>query len=261
MRVTILASGSKGNATLFESGGTAVLVDGGVGVATVAARVPRLDAIVITHAHSDHVGSYERLARKLKARVFLTEATARALDEPENIVKYSPREPFQVGSLRVAPTPLPHDAAQVGLVLSDGLHKVGLVTDLGEVPPGLIAHLRGCDALLVESNHDIGMLIGGPYRDFLKKRIASAKGHLSNDQTCELLRAHYRDARLRGEQGAASVTLMHLSEQNNRPDIALGQARDVLAAHDVRLSVASQSEPIELDTSPRAAPLGQLSLL
>lgn len=256
MRVTILASGSKGNATLYQSGETAVLVDAGISVSAVSALVPRLDAIVVTHAHSDHVGNYARLARKLKARVFLSEATARSLDEPAHIVKYSPREPFAVGALTIAPTPLPHDAAQVALVISDREHKVGLATDLGEVPPGLVGHLRGCDALLIESNHDIGMLITGPYRDFLKKRIASAKGHLSNDQTCELLRAHYRDARSSGQQGAAAVTLMHLSEQNNQPQIALKQARDVLSGLDVRLSVASQTTPLAVDLSPRP----QLSL-
>lgn len=247
MKVTILASGSKGNASLYQSATTSVLVDAGIGVAPIAALAPRLDAIVVTHAHGDHTGNYARLARKLKAQVYLSEATSRALHDPAGIIKFGPREPFQIGDITIAPMPLPHDAAQVGLVLSDGQRRVALVTDLGEVPPGLVDHLRGCDTLLLESNHDIGLLIQGPYPDFLKKRVASAKGHLSNDQACAFLRAHYKDARFFGETGASTVVLMHLSEQNNLPGIALAQAQDTLSGRDVRLLVASQRKPLPVD--------------
>ncbi|RYE82948.1 MAG: MBL fold metallo-hydrolase, partial [Myxococcales bacterium] len=220
MRVTILSSGSKGNATLFESGGTALLVDAGISVTSLAARAPGLAAVVITHAHGDHTGNFRQIHRRLKTQVYMSEATARAHEAPDHVARYSPREPFAVGTLTVSPLPLPHDAAQVALVVSDGQHRVAIVTDLGEVPPGLVGHLRGCDALLVESNHDIGMLLEGPYPASLKRRISSARGHLSNDQLGELLRAHHRDATSYGLPGASTVVLMHLSEQNNRPDIA-----------------------------------------
>ena len=244
MRVTILASGSKGNASLYQTERTSILVDAGIGVGPVAALAPRLDAVVVTHAHGDHTGNYARLARKLHARVHLSEATSRALQGPPVAAVFSPREPFQIGDILVEPTPLPHDAAQVGLVLSGGGRRVALVTDLGEVPPGLIDHLRGCDTLLIESNHDIGRLIHGPYPDFLKKRVASARGHLSNDQACALVRAHDKDARFFGEDGARTVVLMHLSEQNNLPGIALAQAQDALVGREARLLVASQREPL-----------------
>ncbi len=257
VRVTILASGSKGNATLFESGGTSLLVDAGISVSEVAARAPRLDAVVVTHAHGDHTGNFRQLAKRLRSTVYMTEATARAKGVTEVVKRYGSREPFAVGPFTVSPLPLPHDAAQVGLVVSDGVHRVGLATDLGEVPPGLVGHLRGCDALLLESNHDIGRLLGGPYPPSLKQRIASARGHLSNDQLGELLRAHYRDAATSGLTAARTVVLMHLSEQNNRPEIALGQARDALADRCDRLLVASQHEPLDVPLGPA---LGQLRL-
>lgn len=259
VRVTILASGSKGNATLFEAGDTALLVDAGISVAALTARAPRLDAVVITHAHGDHTGNFRQIHKRLKSQVYMSEATARAHEAPDHVARYSPREPFTIGALTVSPLPLPHDAAQVGLVVSDGQHRVGLVTDLGEVPPGLVGHLRGCDALLVESNHDIGMLLQGPYPASLKRRIASARGHLSNDQLGELLRAHHRDAASYGLRGASTVVLMHLSEQNNRADIARAQAADVLAGRSERLLVASQHEPLEVPLGPVHGQLGLFS--
>src|SRR6185295_209041 len=99
-----------------------------------------------------------------------------------------PREPFAIDQVLLRPTPLPHDAAQVALTLHDGVHKVGLCTDLGEVPPSLPQALAHCDLLLLESNHELELLRVGPYPDFLKRRVASAAGHLSNAQCCELLR-------------------------------------------------------------------------
>ena len=187
----------------------------------------------------------------------MSEATARAKGVGEQVLRYSPREPFAVGAFTVSPLPLPHDAAQVGLVVSDGVHRVGLVTDLGEVPPGLIGHLRGCDTLLLESNHDIGRLLEGPYPPALKQRIASARGHLSNDQLGELLRAHHRDAVGRDVPGASTIVLLHLSEQNNLPDLALAQAADALQGRSQRLLVASQNEPLDV---PLGLASGQLSL-
>src|SRR4051812_4242995 len=130
MKITILASGSGGNVSVFESGGTCVMVDAGLGpraadarLAAAGARTP--DAIVVTHAHGDHVGHCARLARRWKVPVYMTEATARVARHHggDRIKVYSAREPFAVGGLTIAPTPLPHDAAQVALVLSDGVRS------------------------------------------------------------------------------------------------------------------------------------------
>ncbi|AUX43893.1 MBL fold metallo-hydrolase [Sorangium cellulosum] len=264
MKITIIASGSGGNATLFTSRGTRVLVDAGVGPRTLAQYVAAvdaggaggaagcaLDAIVITHAHADHVGAAARYNKKLKIPIYASEATARAaaLGDPERVRIFSSREPFAIGALTFSPRPLPHDAAQVALVVDDGARRAALVTDLGEIPPGLLEHVAGCDVLLLESNHDVDLLESGPYPQHLKRRIRSSRGHLSNREACALLAA------LPG--GTHTVALMHLSERNNRPDLALDAARDALFGKRTRLVAAPPRGPLVLDASlPPAPPLG-----
>jgi len=249
MRVTILASGSGGNATLFSSGQSHVLVDAGVGPRVLlrllreAGSVARPTAIVITHAHGDHVGQCEALARKYGIPIYLSEATARAVTVPAADVRtYSARASFAVGALTVHPLPLPHDAAQVALVLEDPTGgRAAVVTDLGEVPASLLEHVRTCDVLLLESNHDEATLRAGSYPEFLKKRILSARGHLSNEQTHEFLqqlspRTH-------------TVVLMHLSRTNNDPALAFEAARDALGERNVQLQVAAPRGVMKFDTS------------
>lgn len=249
MRVLVLASGSSGNATLFESKGTRVLVDAGIGPRTLARKLREAGvegmphAVVVTHGHGDHLGSYSKIGAKLGVPVYMTESTAR-FARPSGEVSlhyFSPRQPFAIGALTLSPLPLPHDAAQVALVIGDGEHRAAIATDLGEVPPGLPGHLAGCDVLLIESNHDVEMLERGPYPGFLKRRVLSARGHLSNAQAHGLLRAL-------GPR-AHTVVLMHLSKTNNRPDIALESARDALSGRRVRLDVAPAVGPLSLDAA------------
>jgi phosphoribosyl 1,2-cyclic phosphodiesterase len=257
MKITILASGSGGNATLFEAGGTRVLVDAGIGPRALAQRLAASGttglphAVVVTHAHQDHLGQCLRLAGKLKIPIYASEATARAemlLGRPEVRV-FGMREPFAIGALIVAPTPLPHDAAQVALVLSSGGRRAAIVTDLGEVPPALAEALAGVDVALIESNHDAEMLSRGPYPAFLKRRVASARGHLSNAQAHALLQALPRETH--------TVVLMHLSETNNRPALAMEMARDALAGRGTRLLCAPPRETIVLDAAARPAPVAE----
>lgn len=264
MRTIILASGSKGNATLFESTArhgrtTRVLVDAGLSLRALRKRLralgeeERLDAIVVTHAHRDHVGHSRKLAAAFSAPLYMSESTARytGYDAKE----YSPREPFEIGALTLTPTPLPHDAAQVALTLDDGTIKAALCTDLGEVPPALPDVLRGVDLLLLEANYDLQMLRDGPYPYAVKRRIASAGGHLSNEQTAELL----RDLRT----SLSRVVLMHLSETNNRPDIARAVCAEALAGSRATLELATQHEPLVLEPRPRTriAPFRQEALV
>lgn len=245
MRITILASGSGGNATLIESAGTRILVDAGIGPRTLARRLRETgtvgwpEAIVVTHAHADHVGHCARLAQRSNVPVYATEATRRSAELGANVQRMPARGAFGIGAISVATLPVPHDAAQVALVFDDGRHRVGIATDLGACSGALLDHVADCDALLLESNHDGELLERGPYPESLKRRIRSARGHLSNAQAGELLR--------RLGPSVRQVVLMHLSETNNRPELARESAAEALSGRDVRLSVAHQKHPIVVE--------------
>ncbi|MFO0661668.1 MAG: MBL fold metallo-hydrolase [Polyangiaceae bacterium] len=259
VKISVLASGSAGNCSLYESGNTRVIVDAGIGPRKLAKKLKEvgcsgpISGIVITHAHSDHVGHAEKLARATGAPLFMSEATSRHVSMPASIDtrEFHAREPFEIGGLVVSPLPLPHDAAQVALVLSDGSRSAAIATDLGEVPPGLVDHVGHCDVLLIESNHDVDMLARGPYPDYLKRRILSAKGHISNEQTREFLKALPRGVK-------RTVVLMHLSETNNTPELAKASALEVLRSRKTELHIASQEGTLTLATrmSQLALPFG-----
>lgn len=258
MRVTILASGSGGNATLVQAGGTRILIDAGIGPKVVHARMQRVfgavldvDAIVTTHAHGDHVGKVVSCARSFGAPIYMTEATSRRLRVPRELpVKvYGPATRFDVGAVRVHPMPIPHDAPQVALVFEHGSTRAALVTDLGHVPPALASHLEDCQLVMLESNHDPDMLASGPYPAFLKRRIASRLGHLSNEEAAALL------AQLGPE--VTEVVLMHISQTNNTPLHALKAARAALRGRDVRLRLAHQDRPLDVHVRPGASRRGR----
>ncbi len=248
MRVTVLASGSSGNAALFESKTTSILVDAGIGprvledaLQGLGARAP--DAIVITHAHLDHVGNAARIARRRRVPVYLTEATSREVHLPGEVEEYrfGTREPFEIGDLIVAPLPVPHDAANVALTISDAYGVATLATDVGEPTAKLAEHLRDSDLVLLESNHDEELLRSGPYPLHLQRRVASTGGHLSNRQAAALLRK--LSARTH------TVVLMHLSGANNTAALATEQAREALPLR-VALHVAPARGALALDTTP-----------
>lgn len=252
MKIIVLASGSSGNASVWESGGTRILIDAGISTRQLLRKLRacgsdgRLDAIVITHAHDDHVGQCVSIARCLDVPVYVSESTARSQDLRRSVKmhRYIAREPFRIGRLALSPLPVPHDAPQVALVVTDGRYSAAIATDLGEVPPDLPEHIAHCDVLLVESNHDVEMLRRGPYSPKLKRRILSKHGHLSNEQTHALLRSL--------PDWPHTVVLMHLSRTNNRPDIALEVASDALAGRRVRLFAAAQDDTLVLDArAPR----------
>lgn len=247
MRVTVLASGSSGNATLFESDRTSILVDGGIGprvlehaLSAIGARLP--DAIVVTHAHLDHVGHAARIGRRRNVPVYLTEATSREVRLPGDVEEYrfGTRDPFVIGDLVVAPLPVPHDAANVALSISDDAGTATIATDVGEPTGRLSDHLRDSDIVLLESNHDHEMLRSGPYPLHLQRRVASARGHLSNLQACAVLRK--LSARTH------TVVLMHLSGANNTPTLAAEQAREALPLR-VALHVAPARGSLTLETT------------
>jgi phosphoribosyl 1,2-cyclic phosphodiesterase len=222
VEVLVLATGSSGNATLIRSGETAVLVDAGISRAAIRARLEQLGssleevrAVFVTHEHSDHVGGLSVLSRRHPCPVWATAGTWSALpvrcDSGGEL--QSGRE-LEVGGLRVLPVATCHDSREpVALVVDDGRHRVGLCTDTGILTPLLLQRLAGCHLLLLEANHDADLLRNGPYPWHLKQRIASRHGHLANHQSEEGL------ARLRWP-GLAAVVGLHLSEENNRADLA-----------------------------------------
>ena len=256
VKVVVVASGSTGNATLFESGGTRVLVDAGIGPYTLLRRLRALaganggtadadlkpHAVVLTHAHGDHAAHCQVVARRFGIPLYVSEGTRRELAlERSDVQVFGTRDPFAIGALTVAPMPLPHDAAQVAFVVTDGTRSAGIATDLGEVPAALPEHFAHCDVLLVESNYDPFILDAGPYLPHLKRRVASARGHLSNPQLAELLR--------RLPKATHTVVLLHVSQTNNRRDIALETAKDALSWRNVTLHVAAADEPLAIDAA------------
>lgn len=242
MRFASLGSGSEGNALLVQSGATTVMIDCGFGVRQVIERCARLgvdaaalDAIVVTHEHSDHVGGVPRLARRFDIPVWLTFGTLAATEsrwEGCTLRGFDSHDPFAVGDLEVQPFPVPHDAREPAqMVVSDGDRRLGVLTDVGETTGFIESSLRGCDALFLEANHCEDMLAVSRYPASLKARIAGRYGHLSNRVAASLL------ARL-AHGGLQHVVAAHLSRENNRPELARsafagalgGDARDILVA-------------------------------
>jgi phosphoribosyl 1,2-cyclic phosphodiesterase len=202
-----------------------VMMDCGFGLAETEARLARvglaaddLDAIVVTHEHSDHIGGVARMARKHRIPVWLTHGTARVLSEraiPAALLNYiDPHQRFSVGGVEVTPYTVPHDAYEpVQFVFSDGASRVGVLTDVGSTTAHIEESLAACEALVLEANHDLSMLQDGPYPPSLKKRVSGKFGHLDNDTAAALL------GRLK-HSGLRHVVAAHLSRQNNTPDLA-----------------------------------------
>ena len=224
LRFASLGSGSKGNATLIQSTGTLVLVDCGYPARELARRCEllgvdpaRIDAILVTHEHGDHIRGVGAVARRYRLPVWMTHGTARAHDcgeLPERRLFGSHDGSFVLGDLTVTPVPVPHDAREpCQFTFGQGGVRFGLATDLGSLTPALISALDGIDALLLECNHDPHLLATGPYPPSLQARVGGNFGHLSNGQAAELLR-RIDHPRLR------HLVAGHLSEKNNTPQLA-----------------------------------------
>ena len=258
MRICVLSSGSSGNCLWVEAGSTRALFDCGLPLRETRRRAleqglkfNELTDVFLTHEHADHCHAAGILARRLGVPVHATRGTMRMLrDPPPEELRLSVRAgvPVVLGGLTVTPIALPHDACEpVAYVFDDGCVKGAVVTDLGCAPPAVVRALQGLDALVLEMNHDVRMLLEGPYPWSLKKRISGGRGHLSNKQGAELLAQL-----LHG--GLRNLTLAHLSEHNNTPSHARRAAEAVLSRFGsaARLCVGSQSralEPIEIEPS------------
>ena len=250
MRFASLGSGSEGNALLVEAQSgvttTRILLDCGFSGKEVARRLERLgagvdelDAILITHEHSDHIGSALTLARKLSIPLYMSWGTARAVGADEADVDLHVLwgdEAVAIGDLSVLPYTVPHDAREpLQYLFSDGASRLGVLTDVGTSTPHISAVLSGCDALVLECNHDVQMLAASRYPPSLKARIGGNHGHLNNDAAADILASLDR-SKLR------HLVAAHLSQQNNLPELAQAAMAAVLGAAATEVVVATQSE-------------------
>lgn len=243
----MLGSGSRGNCTFVQGGRTRILIDAGFSrreierrLHAVGERLEDIDALLVTHEHSDHVGGARVVARKNRIPVWCCEDTLREGGLQDEIPEWVPVEPgraFDVGDIHVEPFTVPHDASiTLGFrVTAEGI-SLGYCTDLGHVTAVVRDRLSGCNALIVESNHDIDLLRDGDYPWSLKQRVSGRHGHLSNEASAGLI------ADVVGGDSFV-VALAHLSEKNNVPELAALAAKEALersGRERVRLVVTSQ---------------------
>lgn len=225
MRFTSLGSGSSGNGIVVESGTTRVMMDCGFALGATRAKLEArglapsdISGICVTHEHDDHIGGVARFAKRYAIPVYLTRGTAQSLpaDFPVVLVHYiDSHTPFAVDGVAVDPFPVPHDAREpVQFVFSDGDTRLGVLTDLGTTTSHVQEKLSGCHALVIECNHDLDMLMTGPYPVGLKQRVAGRFGHLDNASAGHLVES-LDLSKLR------HLIAAHLSQQNNKPQLAV----------------------------------------
>ncbi|MDZ4142523.1 MAG: MBL fold metallo-hydrolase [Methylotenera sp.] len=247
MRFASLGSGSAGNALVVEVGHTRLMLDCGFSVKETVTRLARLNVepgtitgIVITHEHDDHAGGAFRFADKYQIPVWLTYGTLKMVSRymPNrhhlqlNIV--DSHSAFAINDLQVQPYPVPHDAREpMQCVFSDGKHKLGVLTDVGRTTPHIEEKLSGCQALVLECNHDASMLQTGPYSWALKKRVGGDLGHLENSDSANLL-SKLDNSKLQ------HIVAAHLSAKNNTPALAKAALAKVLSCENDGIGIADQ---------------------
>ena len=256
-RIVTLYSGSGGNSVYIGVAGTAILIDAGksarrlcAALKEIGSDIEKIRAIFVTHDHADHISALEVLAKKNNIPIHITEQSARVFDRyspapiHERLVRHTPIYSVEVGEVTVSSFMTPHDSLMsVGYRIEffDGDKKraFGVATDIGYVTDEIKEGLFGCEAVVLESNHDVDMLKKGPYPQMLKTRILSRKGHLSNADSAGL--ASY----LAGN-GTNAFLLAHLSEENNEPSLALEEAERAICDGGVVIEVAAPDCPTEL---------------
>jgi len=251
LRVSVLGSGSGGNCTLVATESTRLLVDAGFSrrdilkrLALIGEAPDAVDAILISHEHSDHVSGLSSLAKKWQVPVFVTEITRQNIIFEEDATLptfelFRPGHRFIIGDIEVDAFTIPHDAADpVGFAFTSQGLRAAVCTDLGYVPESVKHQLHGCQVLVLESNHDLDMLKVGPYPWHIKQRVMSRTGHLSNVAVADYLEQEL-------DAATQVLVLAHLSENNNHPAIARITAEQALQARGASptLVLADQRQP------------------
>jgi len=249
MRFAPLASGSRGNATLVEFGSTRLLVDAGLSARELGRRLGQIsvppatvDGILLSHEHNDHARGAERFSRLHGIPVICSVETLEAMDRsPTHFAAWQPLAPglkLALGEIEIESFPVPHDAADpLGFVLHGAGVRVGIATDLGHVSTLVVERLRGCQVLMIESNHDDRMLQQGPYSWQLKQRVSGRLGHLSNREAAALLHETV-------DEECRTVVLAHLSEKNNTRELAQRSARSAIGHRRPEIRVAMPDAPM-----------------
>lgn len=257
-----VASGSSGNCICLGSDQCHVMIDAGIsgkrieeGMNTYDYTTSDMDGVLITHEHSDHIQGLGVVARKYGLPIYATKGTADAILQSSSVGKIDPSlfhvieagKTFFIGNLEIYPMLISHDAADpVAYLVSDGRHRVGVVTDLGYYDADIVSHMEGLDALLLEANHDIHMLQVGAYPYPLKQRILGERGHLSNETSGQLLGQILHD-------GMQHILLGHLSKENNYDELAYETVRLEISlgdnpyrGNDFPIEVAKRDRPSSL---------------
>jgi phosphoribosyl 1,2-cyclic phosphodiesterase len=249
IRFASLGSGSRGNSLIVDAGDTRLLIDCGFSPRSATSRLARLSidpeeisGILVTHEHADHAAGVFRFAARFGTPVYMTHGTHAGVRREDGLSAdcrlIDGQGKFSVRGLEVTPFPVPHDAREpVQFVLSDGARRLGVLTDCGTVTPHLTTMLEGCQALVLECNHDPGLLAASVYPARLKRRIAGGFGHLANREAASLLRRI-------GAAGLRHVVAAHLSERNNRPELARAALARALDCEEDWIGVAAQEAGI-----------------
>ena len=253
--VSVLGSGSRGNATFIRTEQVRLLIDAGMSRKETARRLALIgedpdgiDAVFITHEHNDHAAGLKTLMKDLPIRAHLTYGAIRALNTGEyelngsSFVRVIPGVAVTIGDAEVMPFRVPHDAAEpVAFSVTCGGVKITQLTDIGYMPESVAEHLRGSHVLILESNHDLEMLRIGPYPWNLKQRLMGRYGHLSNAAVGKFIREQYDGI-------AETLFLAHLSSKNNHPELARSEAAHALQDRGLcadRVKLAQQDQPTE----------------
>lgn len=245
MQVAVANSGSSGNATFVTSASHALLIDCGLSLRVLQERaaelsfdLARLNAILVTHEHGDHVSGVAALARQYRIPVYTTRGTrlgaAKRLADVPELIEFSPHASFAIGDLDITPIPVTHDAREpCQFVVAQGRARFGLLTDLGSITPHVVAQYRGINVLMLEFNHDLDLLAKSGYPARLRKRVAGAYGHLSNQQAVEFL------GRVAGDE-LQHIVAAHISERSNLPELVRAELASAASAVDATWDLAQQ---------------------